>query len=125
MPRKYKRISTRGLTYDGSTMTQAVNAVLNETMPLATTAKEFKIPRNTLRRNLGGPSKNMGRPTVFKPEQETCLRDRIIFLAERGFPLTITDVQALAYHYAYKLHRRKKLAHIPVTWINVQKASYE
>jgi hypothetical protein len=64
--------------------------------------------------------------TIFRPLQETCLKNRMLLLCKRGFPLTISDVQGIAFHYATKLHRQKTLQRdISTTWFKSKKATYE
>jgi hypothetical protein len=52
---------------------------------------------------------------VLSKLQEQQLRDRILYMAERGFPMTISAVREVAYHYVKVLHRRK-LCELPETW---------
>lgn len=125
MPRKYKRKSTRGLTYTQDRLQQAMAAVASG-VPFKRAYMEFGIPRNTLRRHLRGETTNVyGGQTILTEQQETALEERIYFMCNRGFPLTIDDLRQLAFLYCKKLLRRKQILKIPKTWFQQKKASYD
>jgi hypothetical protein len=61
---------------------------------------------------------------IFSEAQESVLCKRVVYMCERGFPITIEGLQKVAFLYAKKLCRQKKLIKsIPLTWTT--KASYE
>jgi hypothetical protein len=103
MPRVYVRKSTRG-EWSQQNVLSAIEA-LDEGTPLSTAAKQFKVPRNTLRRhwikrNAKRPGEaKLGKSTILSAETERALVDYTIRLAERGFGMTPKDVRSLAYEY--------------------------
>lgn len=113
MPRKYIRKTTRGLNYTHESLREAVNLFNDGIASLVQISREFNIPRNTIRRHAETNVKPYGGRTIFSHEQEEVLKDRIVYLSTRGFPLTILDVRNLAFHYAKKLFRRKQIQQFP------------
>ena len=89
MPRKYKRQKSDS-AYDQALLKQAAEAVQKSVLPLLTAAKEFGVPRSTLRRHLGTNLQQRGGQTIFSKQQEENLRDHIVFMCVRGFPLPIS-----------------------------------
>lgn len=83
---------------------------LDNGQPLSTTATEFGIPRNTLRRHLQNKNKkskgtnHLGRESLLGPDIEKQLVEYILMLEEKGFGLTPKDVREIAFDYAQE-HR--------------------
>ena len=121
MPRRWLRTTQRGLTYSKSTLHDAVSAV-RDGMLLSTAAKEFNVPRNTIRRHLEGDVQIYGGKPILSVKQEAILIERIGYMADRGFPLTRKDVMEIAFHYVATLHRRKQCA-LPQKWKITRQAS--
>ena len=46
-------------------------------------------------------------------------------MCQRGFPVAITNVQKIAYHYVKVLHRQKQCAAVPESWKKNSIASIE
>ena len=104
MPRTYARTSARG-NWTKESVLQAL-AALSEGRPLVTCARQYNIPRNTLRRHwlkkikkLPG-SKHLGRESTLGPDAENELVEYILKLEEKGFGLTPHDVREIAFDFA-------------------------
>lgn len=106
---KYKRKSQQQ-TWDSTSMQRAIEAVKNEGMAFQTAAKQFNVPRNTLKRRVKdtnvdakGNKKVLGkyRP-VFNEEQENDLVQHLLDLEVRFFGVTSSDLRSLAYQLAVK-----------------------
>lgn len=84
-------------------MERAMQAVRNG-MAARTAAKEFNIPRRTLRNHLlsGSTKKKIGRPSCLTYEQEIELCERIFRLADVGMPLTAKVIRRSVYEYCQK-----------------------
>ena len=69
-------------------------------------SRAFAVPRGTLQRHLHGKlekpagSGGLNRGAVFSHDQEQDLVNYILLFESRGFPLTVTDIRALAYDFA-------------------------
>jgi hypothetical protein len=123
MVRKYIRKQEK--TYDREMFRQGVQEV-RRGKPLLTVAKEFNIPRNTIRGHLRMDVKPSGGQTVFTTAQEAVIVERLIFMCDRGFPLTIKDLRQLAFAYGNKLNRRGRLqSSLPTNWVSAKMASYD
>ena len=102
MPRYYERKTTRG-NWSPDSMEQALQLALDDGQPLLVCAKNFGIPRNTLRRHwlkkvkkVPG-SRHFGRESLLGPAVEVELVQYILKVEERGFGLTPTDVRELVF----------------------------
>ena len=106
---------------------EAIDSVLSGRAKFADAVKEFGVPATTLKRHLH--SNNIPKPgikPVFTEVQQQCLKDRILFVAKRGFPLRIDEIRKLAYEFAVKLNRRKQLHRtIPTAWYRQKQAGYD
>jgi hypothetical protein len=51
--------------------------------------------------------KGSGGQTIFRKHQEEKLCERLLYISDRGFPMTISE--SVVFLYAKKLSRRKKL----------------
>ncbi|XP_066279931.1 uncharacterized protein [Branchiostoma lanceolatum] len=66
-------------------------------------SKTYGIPISTLNDRLNGRSGEvMGRPSVLTEEEETALCEYAKYLADRGFPLTVRVIKALAHQIEIK-----------------------
>jgi predicted transcriptional regulator len=106
MPRNYT--SKRERQYTPEELQQAVSEA-KKGHPLSSIAREFSIPRNTIRDHLRSNVKVSGGQTIFYKAQEDALCERVLHISYRGFPVTIAQLRQLAFQYAKKLHRRGKL----------------
>lgn len=123
MVRTYKK--KRQQKYSEDDVTSAVRAV-KEGMGYSAASKMFNVPRNTIRSRITHPPKRIDVHQIFTDRQEKALSDRIFYLSDRGFPVTITDFRMIAHKFAMTLHRRKKLNRdIPRHWVKNGTASYE
>lgn len=100
MVRNYVRKSEKG-SWTVETMSAAVDAV-KAGMALATAARTFCVPRNTLRDKIktGCVRAILGGHPTFTTEQEEQLEERIRRLDACGYGLTITDLRRIAYRFA-------------------------
>lgn len=109
MPSNYKR-KTNQQGWDSGAMQQAIRAVRDEGMGYATAAKNFNVPRNTLKRRVLHKNvdavedkKILGKfRSVFSCEQERELLNHILELEKRFFGVSITDLRRLAFQLAEK-----------------------
>ena len=93
MPRTYKPKNTK--SYSEDDIKAAVTKVKVQKKTIYSVAKEFKIPRNTLRRWVLDPPHRFGsgRNTVLTIEEEILLVDAIKFVSKCGFPQSRTDIR--------------------------------
>lgn len=99
----------RNGTWSSEDMRKAIHAVrtLNKSQQAA--AKEFNVPRQTLRRHLLGSNKfakdgkqHFGRPPVLSPVMEEDLKQHILTMESMLFGLTKDTVQKLAFQLAFR-----------------------
>lgn len=122
MVSKYKR-KTEQQSWDPQAMQRAINAV-KDGMPMQTAAKNYNVPRNTLKRRVlnknqhaKDTNKVLGhyRP-VFNEEQERQLVQHLLDMEVRFFGITVHDLRSLAYQLAeqnnipHNFNHDKKLA---------------
>jgi len=76
--------------YDEGKLSEALEEVKAGRMSERQAAKEYSVPRSTLKDRLAERVQNekAGRPTVLSTEEELILVERLILLGEWGFPLT-------------------------------------
>ena len=70
---------------------------------VSASSRVFKVPRKTLDDRIRGNvshGKKPGRTTILTPEEEESLTQYLLYMAERGFPLTRTMVKAFAWAIA-------------------------
>lgn len=96
-------------------MTAAIQEVLEGNMGYRKASKLYAIPQTTLERKVKearekglsskeAAEKRLGRfKTVFSEAQENELVDYILYLEERLFGLTLTDLRKLAFDLAVKI----------------------
>jgi len=87
---RYKSKGIRG-NWAESAIKLALSAIKNGTMKISTAAKNFNVPRRTLRRYLSENKErksSLGRKPLLTNEQENLLESRIIRLSNVGYPLT-------------------------------------
>lgn len=107
MPTRYtkKGTSDRG-NWSEDSLNNAAKAVEQKEMGVNEAAKEFGIPKTTLKRRL--KSKNfskgsMGKPTILGIENEKKMVAHIKKLQSRGFTPSRDSVRSMAYHLAVSL----------------------
>lgn len=87
---RYKSKGIRG-NWSEDHLRQALSAVKNGSMKIYTAAKQYQIPRRTLRRYLSENRErksSLGRKPLLDSDQEQQLSSRIIRLSNVGYPLT-------------------------------------
>ena len=105
MVRTYKKKGMRGL-WTEQDMQHAVDAV-RQGEPLKTVAREYRVPRNTLRRHAGRDApakvkKRPGRKTVLSEEEECELHYIILDMENALYGLTRSDLQDLVFQFCCK-----------------------
>ena len=93
----------RRLKWDNDNMKAAMEAVSSGEMTVSASSRVFKVPRKTLDDRIRGNvshGKKPGRTTILAPEEEESLTQYLLYMAERGFPLTRTTVKAFAWAIA-------------------------
>lgn len=123
MPYKYVRKSTQQ-SWDVEAMQHAIEAVRRDKMPYATAAKQFNVPRNTLKRRVLKKNRDaiedkkiLGKyRKVFTDQQEMELCEHIFDMERRFYGISFNDLRYLAYSLAEKnniphpFNREKKMA---------------
>ena len=111
LPSQYSNCQTRRLQWKNSDMEAAMVAVSSKEMTISAAAKNFSVPRKTLDDRVKGHVVHGRRPgvsTVLTPEEETSLASYLIYMAERGFPLTRTMVKAFAWAIAKRSGKEER-----------------
>ena len=104
MPRNYNNRHLRA-QWNVVTMQNAVDKVINDSWSMKRVAREYSVPRLTLRRHVmkaqrGLPCvKKLGRTAVLTPDQENELVDLILTMVKRMFGLTQMDIRRLVFSY--------------------------
>lgn len=109
MPYNYKRKTTQ-LSWTSEAVNGAVLAVKRDKMPFATAAKQFNVPRNTLKRRVldknqdaTNDKKILGKyKKVFTDEQELELCVHIVEMERRFYGISQNDLRHMAYNLAVK-----------------------
>jgi hypothetical protein len=115
MVRNYVRKTV--LKYEPEVMRLALDAIKNNVMKVHAASKFFGIPRRTLRCHVKSPKREKrGTTTVFSSTQELNMKFRVKYLALRGFPITILNFREMAFRYATRLQRQKRLSNLPCGW---------
>ena len=87
-------------------MVAALEAVTASELTISAAASRFSVPRKTLDDRVKGRVKHgskSGVSTVLTPTEEEALESYLIYMANRGFPLTRTMVKAFAWSIAKRL----------------------
>ena len=94
-------------------------------MGIRQAARDFSIPKSTLHHHACiNDLSTVGRSTIFSINQEKAMADRILYLVQRGYPLSIDDDKKYAYQYALTLRDRKELIRpLPLNWCQNLKCS--
>jgi hypothetical protein len=128
MARKYIKKNVKRYTEDD--IKNAMKAV-QKGMKVFTAAQQFGVPRGTLRSRLDGrqeedDEKPAGKNSIFTSRQEHVMKERVLLLCDRGFPITVSEFRSIAYEYAKKLKRRGKLnLPYPQKWDDEKKPGLE
>ena len=91
LPSQCSDCQTPRLQWKNSDMEADMVAVSTKEMNISAAAKNFSVPRKTLDDRVKGHVVHGRRPgvsTVLTPDEETSLASYLIYMAERGFPLT-------------------------------------
>ena len=86
-------------------MVAALEAVKSNALTVTKAATTYNVPRKTLDDRVKGRvvhGTNPGRDTVLSPTEEKALCNYLVFMAERGFPLTCSMVMAFAWAIAIR-----------------------
>lgn len=107
MPRVRKRKSTRGM-WSEVAMAHAIRKVHSGRMKLLTAAKEFGVPRNTLRRKAENVEEDNRGPQAYQRdsalgyENEKNLVKHILKSQDIEFGLTLSQLRETAFKFAEK-----------------------
>ena len=86
-------------------MVMAMNVVKEGGLSVSAAASRFSVPRKTLDDRVKGRVRHGSKPgvsTVLSSTEEDALESYLIYMADRGFPLTHTMVKAFAWSIAKK-----------------------
>ncbi len=92
-------------------MINAMKAVNERGMAVSTAASQFSVPRKTLDDRIKGRVKHGSKPgvsTALSSMEEDALESYLIYMADRGFPLSRTMVKAFAWSIAKKLGKAER-----------------
>ena len=79
--------------YDDEQLKEAVKAVVEDNMSVRKASERYNVPKSTLQDRVSGKhSSKHGRPKELSDEEEELIKERIILLAEWGFPFTKQDL---------------------------------
>lgn len=95
--------------WDDKSMRDALKAVVDDRVSVSGAAKKFSVPRRTLDDRVKGRVRHGSCPgpkTALSKEEEGALCSYLIYMAERGFPLTPKMVMAFAWAIAIKSGRQ-------------------
>lgn len=84
-------------------MRAAIVAVTDDKIGVSTAATKYGVPRKTLDDRVKGRVRhgvNPGAKAVLTSEEESSLVSYLVYMSERGFPLTRTMVKAFAWSIA-------------------------
>ena len=87
-------------------MVMAMNVVKEGGLSVSAAASKFSVPTKTLDDRVKGRLRHGSKPdvsTVLSYTEEDTLESCLIYMADRGFPLTCTVVKAFAWSIAKKL----------------------
>lgn len=87
--------------YTCSKLNCAINSVRNESISIRSAAKQWNIPRTTLRSHVRSknPIQSVGRPLALNQNTEKSLVAVLALAAEWGFPIEVNDVRYLVQDY--------------------------
>jgi DDE superfamily endonuclease./helix-turn-helix, Psq domain. len=120
MVRTYKRKSDRA-TWSDESMTEAVNACVNQVMGYQKAAKTFAVPQTTLERKVKAAREAVSRQCAPKPvrgslgpkkplftsAEEDQLVEYVLKMEERLFGLTPFDLRTVAFQWAQRLGKQE------------------
>lgn len=94
-------------TYTENDMANAILAVNDDKMKIATAARTFGVPRKTLADRIAGTHSNSrGKPKTLTDEEEIALVNYITYMDSQCFPLTIIQIRAFAWEIAVRSGRK-------------------
>ena len=92
--------------YSEEDLQRAIKAVREKRLSAREAAKRYNVPRNTIGdrlRQQRGP--NVGRPTELSVVEEDIIVERLLLMANWGFPLSRNDLRYLIQEYLNSLGR--------------------
>ena len=105
----YSRKDNYRSKYTQEQLNAAIAAYTNK-RSIRDVAKEFGVPKSTLENRLAGKSStNLGRPKVLSDEEERIITERILVMADWGFPLAVEDVKHIIRDYLNSMGRNTRL----------------
>ena len=111
------------LKYSEDAMIAAVENVLNFNTPIRTAAKQFGVPRITLKYKVDGKSpieRRMGPDTILTKEEETEVCRWVEKMAKAGFPVTLNELTVSMDMFIQEMKRTHpfKEGRTGKTWFN-------
>lgn len=102
--------------YDEDKLAEALEQVKGGNMSERTAAKEFGVPRSTLKDRLAARvnSDKAGRPTVLSTTEEEILVQRLKYFSDWGYPLTASCLRRIIKAYLDHQGRTSRLQSISV-----------
>ena len=94
--------------WEDKNMVMAMNVVKEGGLSVSAAASRFSVPRKTLDDRVKGRVKHCSKPgvsTVLSSTEEDALESYLIYMANRGFPLTRTMVKAFAWSITQKFDK--------------------
>ena len=114
------RQPTKYRSYSPTSLTNAYLAVRNDGMSVRKAAKQFSIPRQTLRDRVKGKidpdCTTTGRTPVFTLDEEAKLTEHIKTMATYGYGYTRQEVTDLATDFAHMLNKKPKESVLTLRW---------
>ena len=104
----YSVTKVKRMTWEDKNMRDALKAVVDDRQSVKGAAKKFNVPRRTLADRVNGRVRHGSHPgpkTALSKEEEDVLCSYLIYMAERGFPLTPKMVMAFAWAIAIRCGR--------------------
>ena len=94
-----------------------------EGMSLLSAERDYKVPRNTIRRHNKGRLKTYEDETYLSSDQEEALARELFIenLSEREFHITIDDMCTAAFAYVQKLRHRTEIGPLPNSGCQMEK----
>ena len=104
----------RRMQWRDEDMRKAIEAVSSHKMTISAASRVFQVPRKTLDDRIKGlviHGQKPGPKTVLSSEEEESLTNYLLYMADRGFPLTRTMVKAFAWAIAKRSGKDKRFNH--------------
>lgn len=117
MPRKKANLTVAGIrrygtksNYTTEHLQEAIDKIKSGQMGQREAAKQYNIPRSTLKNKLAGRyNKAVGHPTTLTLEEEEIVANHIIAVSQQGIPVSLQDVRIILKSYLDSTGRKIKM----------------